>query len=481
MTAAELMTRPADELAALVRAGELSASELVDASLERIAALQPQVNAFVDVDEDGARAVAAAIAPGDERPFAGVPIAIKNNRAVTGMRLTTGAALSGDHRPQRDHNVTRRLRAAGFVVIGTTTLPEWGILPVTEGRCFGPTRNPWDLGRTPGGSSGGSAAAVAAAMVPLAHGNDGGGSLRIPAACCGLVGLKPQRGRISLAPDVGEQFLVVDGVLTRTVRETAQLLDVLAGPEVGDSSWAAAPPEPFAATAARGLRSRPPRLRIGVTTLMPLLEADLHPNCAQAAHDAAALLERVGHDVEEVTPPWRAPGLLDLFTHAFGPAVCSSMAAAGTRLGRAPREEDMEPLSWAVWTRCNEITAVQAAVAGYRLQALGRAITTWAAPYDALLTPALAQPPLPIGALDPCGPDPLDTFERSGHFTPYTAISNITGSPAISLPLYTHDDGLPLAIQLIGRPAQEGALLALAAQLETALPWSDRRAGLVGA
>ena len=477
MTAAELMTRPAGELAALVRAGELSASELVGASLERIAALQAQVNAFVDVDAEGARAAAAAIAPGDERPFAGVPIAIKNNRAVTGLRLTTGAALSGDHRPLRDHNVTRRLRAAGFVVVGTTTLPEWGILPVTEGRRFGPTRNPWDLERTPGGSSGGSAAAVAAAMVPLAHGNDGGGSLRIPAACCGLVGLKPQRGRISLAPDVGEQFLVVDGVLTRTVRETAQLLDVLAGSEVGDASWAPPPAEPFADAAER----EPGRLRIGVTTLMPLLEADLHPSCARAAHDAAALLASLGHDVEEVTPPWRQPGLLELFTHAFGPAVCSSMAAAAMLHGRAPRAADMEPLSWAVWTRCNEITSVQAAVANYRLQALGRAVTAWAAPYDALLTPALAQPPVAIGALDPCGPDPLGTFERSGHFTPYTAISNVTGSPAISLPLYQHDDGLPLAVQLIGRPAQEGALLALAAQVEAAAPWAQRVAPLARA
>ncbi len=474
MTAADLMARPAAELAGLVRAGELSAGELVDAALERIAALQPKVNAFVDVDERGARAAAAAIGPGDERPFAGVPIAIKNNRAVSGLRLTTGAALSGDFRPRSDHNVTRRLRAAGFVITGTTTLPEWGILPVTEGRRFGPTRNPWDPSRTPGGSSGGSAAAVAAAMVPLAHGNDGGGSLRIPAACCGLVGLKPQRGRISLAPDVGEQFLVVDGVLTRTVRETAQLLDVLSGPELGDASWAPPPPEPFAAAALR----EPGRLRIGVTTLMPLLEADLHPACARAAHDAARLLEGLGHDVEEVEPPWRQPGLLELFTHAFGPAVCSSMAGAAMLHGRAPREADMEPLSWAVWTRCNEITSVQAAVAMYRLQALGRAIITWAAPYDALLTPALAQPPLPIGALDPAGPDPLGTFERSGHFTPYTAISNVTGSPAISLPLYTHDGGLPLAVQLIGRPAQEGLLLALAAQIETALPWSERRAAL---
>ena len=474
---ADLTLRAADELAALVRSGELAASELVDASLARVDALQPQVNAFVDVDHAGARAAAAQIGPGDERPFAGVPIAIKNNRAVTGLRLTTGAALPGDFRAQHDHNVTRRLRAAGFVIVGTTTLPEWGILPVTEGRRFGPTRNPWDLARTPGGSSGGSAAAVAAGMVPLASANDGGGSLRIPAACCGLVGLKPQRGRISLAPEVGEQFLVVDGVLTRTVRETALLLDVLAGSVTGDASWAPPPPEPFALSAARGLES-PRRLRIGVTTLMPLVDAELHPACAAAAHDAARLLESLGHDVEEVTPPWQQPGLLELFTHSFGPAVCSSMAAAGMLHGRAPREDDMEPLSWAIWSLCQQITSVQAALAGYRLQAYARAVTAWSAPYDALLTPALAQPPLPIGELDPCGPDPLGTFERSGHFTPFTAISNVTGSPAISLPLYTYDDGLPLAVQLLGRPAQEGALLALAAQVEAAAPWADRVAPL---
>ncbi|MBW3608842.1 MAG: amidase [Actinobacteria bacterium] len=468
------MLRPADELAGLGRSGELAARELVDASLARIDALQPRVNAFVDVDDEGARATAAAIAPGDERPFAGVPIAMKNNRAVAGLRLTTGATLSGDFRPPRDHNVTRRLRAAGFVIVGTTTLPEWGILPVTEGRRFGPTRNPWDLARTPGGSSGGSAAAVAAAMAPLAHGNDGGGSLRIPAACCGLVGLKPQRGRVSHAPDVGEQFLVTDGVLTRSVRETALLLDVLAGPEVGDASWAPPPPEPFAATAAR----EPRRLRIGVTTLMPLLKTDLHPACARAAHDAARLLEGLGHEIEEVQPPWQQPALLELFTHAFGPAICASIANAALLAGRAPREEDMEPLSWALWRLCNAITAVQATVASYRLQAFARAVTTWAARYDALLTPALAQPPLPVGELDPCGPDPLGTFERSGHFTPYTAISNVTGAPAVSLPLYTYDDGLPLAVQLIGRPAQEGALLALAAQVEAAAPWAHRAAPL---
>ena len=472
------MFRPADELAQLVRSGELTALALADAALERIAALDPQINAFVNVDADGAREAAMAIGAGDERPFAGVPIAIKNNRAVAGRRLTLGADLMGDHTPHHDHNVTRRLRAAGFVIVGTTTLPEWGILPVTEGRRLGPTRNPWDRERTPGGSSGGSAAAVAAGMVALAHGNDGGGSLRIPAACCGLVGLKPQRGRISLAPEAGEQFLVQDGVLTRTVRETALLLDVLAGSVTGDASWAPPPSEPFAVSAARGLEPRPPRLRIGVTTLMPLLEADLHPACERAAQDAAGLLASLGHEVEEVSPPWRRPGLLDLFTRAFGPAISSSIAAAGLLAGREPRAQDMEPLSWELWQTSKRVDAVEAELARYALQAFARSITRWAAPYDALLTPALAQPPLPIGTLDPCGPDPAGTFERSGHFTPYTAISNVTGSPAISLPLYAQDDGLPLAVQLIGRPAQEGALLALAAQVEAAAPWADRRPAL---
>ena len=464
------MSRPVDELAALVRSGQLSALELVDASLRRIEAVDQVIRAFVDVDHDGARAAAATIASGDERPFAGVPIAIKNNRAVAGLRLTRGAALTGDGIARADHNVTRRLRAAGFVVVGTTSMPEWGILPVTEPRRFGPTRNPWDPSRTPGGSSGGSAAAVAAAMVPLAHGNDGGGSLRIPAACCGLVGLKPQRGRVSQAPDVGQHLLVVDGVLTRTVRETAQLLDVLAGPEPGDASWAPPPAEPFARSAER----EPGRLRIGVTTLMPLLEAELHPACAGAAVDAAALLASLGHEVEQVQPPWRRPGLLDLFAKVFGPAVCSSIGTVAQARGREPDEDDMEALSWALWRESRELDAVAAEMAAYELQAFARTVVTWSAPYDALLTPALAQPPLPIGALDADGPDPHDTFERSGRFTPYTAISNVTGSPAISLPLYEHD-GLPVAVQLIGRPAQEGALLALAAQVEAAHPWADRR------
>ena len=215
MPPSDALHRPVHELAAQVRSGELSARELVQTSLDRIEALDSSLNAFVDVYADEALAAADAIGPGDARPFAGVPIAIKNNRAVEGKRLTFAAEFMGDFIAPYDHNVVTRLKAAGFVVVGTTALPEWGILPTTETARFGPTRNPWDQSRTPGGSSGGSAAAVAAGMVPVAHANDGGGSTRIPAACCGLVGLKPQRGRISGAPETGGVFLVQDGVLTR--------------------------------------------------------------------------------------------------------------------------------------------------------------------------------------------------------------------------------------------------------------------------
>src|SRR4051812_47383756 len=264
--AADLLFRPVHELAGLVRSGEVTSRELVQASLDRIDQLNPTINAFVDVFHEDALEQAGGIGPDDPRPFAGVPIAIKNNRAVAGKRLTFAANLMGDFEAPYDHNVVRRLKDAGFVIVGSTTLPEYGILPTTETRRFGPTRNPWDQSRTPGGSSGGSGAAVAAGMIPVAHGNDGGGSTRIPAACCGLVGLKPQRGRISLAPEVGHLFLVQDGVLTRTVAETAALLDILAGYELGDMAWAPPNGEPFADAA--GIE--PGRLRIGMTTKSPI-------------------------------------------------------------------------------------------------------------------------------------------------------------------------------------------------------------------
>jgi amidase len=472
-TASDLLFRPAGELAGLVRSGEVSARELVQTSLDRIEELNPRLNAFVDVFAEEALAAADAVEPGDERPFAGVPIAIKNNRAVEGQRLTFAAEFFGDFVAPYDHNVTRRLKEAGFIVVGSTTLPEYGILPVTEGRRFGPTRNPWDTERTPGGSSGGSAAAVASGMVPVAHANDGGGSTRIPAACCGLVGLKPQRGRVSLAPEVGGAFLVVDGVLTRTVGETAQILDVLAGHELGDAFWAPEPDQPFADAAVQ----EPGRLRIALTTTPPLPDSPLDPVCGRAAHDAADLLRSLGHEVVEEEAPWQAPGMFELFTASFGPGIATQIAFAAMIAGREPTEADMEPLSWAIWNVCKQIDSTQALTAEFQLQGFARAIVGWTAQYDAVLTPALAEAPVTIGTIDACSADPMADFTRSGAFTPYAAISNITGSPAISLPLYQREEnGLPLAVQLIGQPAQEGALLALAAQLEAACPWADRRA-----
>ncbi len=468
----QLMFRSAIELAALVRGGEVSASELVRASLERIEELNPQLNAFVEVDEDGALATAAAIGAGDERPFAGVPVAIKDNRAVHGMRLTYGCSLMRDFVAPYDHNVTRRLRDAGFVIVGTTTLPEYGILPTTEARLFGPTRNPWDLTRTPGGSSGGAAAAVAAGIVPVAHGNDGGGSVRIPAACCGLVGLKPARGRISPAPELGDSELGIDGMLTRTVADTAAILDVLAGYEPGDATWAPPPSEPFASAAL----AEPPRLRIAATTLPPQPDAVIDPLCAGAVSDAAELLRSLGHDVEEVEPPWQDDGLRELFGVVFSNHIALSIAYSGTVAGREPTAADMEPMSWAIFSMIGKLDAISAMAAAARLKNFARRLIAFLEPYDALLTPALAERPLPLGTLDTAAPDPMATFTRSGLFTPFTPVFNASGQPAISLPLYHGADGLPLGVQLVGRPAGEASLLALATQLEAALPWADRRA-----
>ncbi|HET6509729.1 MAG TPA: amidase [Baekduia sp.] len=469
---ADLLFRPVHELAGLVKDGELSARELVQTSLDRIAELNPTLNAFVDVFAEDALAEADGIAADDPRPFAGVPIAIKNNRAVAGRRLTFASHFVGDFVAPYDHNVVARLKRAGFVIVGTTTLPEWGIMPTTETARFGPTRNPWDQSRTPGGSSGGSGAAVASGMVPIAHANDGGGSTRIPAACNGLVGLKPQRGRISLAPEVGHMLLVQDGVLTRTVRETAELLDLLAGYELGDMTWAPPNAEPFAAAVGRA----PGKLRIAMSALSPVPEAEVDPVCVQAMQDAGALLESLGHEVVEADPPWARPELSAVFTASFGPAVCTQIKLAELIAGREATADDMEPLSWALYQLCKNIDSIDALAAELQLHGVGRELVTWISQYDALLTPALAEAPVTLGTLDPLNADdPLGGFTRSASFTPFTPPLNISGSPAISLPLYQREDGLPLGIQLIGQPAGEAALLSLASQLEAAHGWSDRR------
>src|SRR5919108_1917404 len=412
MSATDLMLKPVPELAALVRGGEIAAREAVSAALTRIDDLDDRLNAFVEVDAERALEAADKIEPGDERPFAGVPIAIKTNVPVAGLCVNFGSRFLQGHRPGHSAYLVRRLRDAGFVVVGTTNMPEFGILPTTEPRHTGATRNPWDLERTPGGSSGGSAAAVAAGMLPVAHGNDGGGSIRIPPACCGLVGLKPSRGRISRGPDLGDSFLACDGVLTRTVGEPAQLLDVLAGYEVGDSTWAPRPTELYATS----VRRDPGRLRVAMTAENPL-GVDVDPECVRGMHVAGELLASLGHEVEHASPSLPGGDTLDLFLQAFGPLVSLGVAYGELLAGRPPADDEIEPLSREVFGLSQQLNSVGYLGAVAQLQAIARGVVAFFAEYDLLLTPALAERPLPIGDCNGVGADPMADLERSGRFT----------------------------------------------------------------
>ncbi|MFZ0090005.1 MAG: amidase, partial [Solirubrobacteraceae bacterium] len=310
-----------------------------------------------------------------------------------------------------------------------------------------------------------------------AHGNDGGGSLRIPAACCGLVGLKPARGRVSLGPDVGHSFLVCDGVLTRTVADTAAILDVLAGYEPGDATWAPMPAGRYGDISRRASTVGPP-LRIALALNPPLEGAELHPVNAAAARDAAALLQSLGHEVEEITAPWSGLNLLPAFTRAFGPLISMTTLVGGRLARREPTEADVEPLTWLMWERARSLDTLTHLTAQSRLESVARTLVAALARYDVVITPALARRPVPIGEIHGRGPDPWGHYQRSGGFTPYTAILNVTGQPSVSVPLYQGDDGLPTGVQLIGPPAREEVVLAVAHQLEEALPWRDRRPDL---
>jgi amidase len=465
-----LLRMSATELAGLVRTGEVSARELTQASLDRIEATEG-LNHWTLVDAENALATADAIGPGDERPFAGVPIAIKDLfTPVAGLRMAQGSDLLGEFTPDYDYGQVRRLKEAGFVIVGKTQTPEFGITPVTNPRRFGPARNPWDPERTTGGSSGGSAGAVACGAVPIAHASDGGGSIRIPAACCGLLGLKPARGRISRAPDLGDHFLSTDGVLARTTEDVAALLDLMAGPELGDATWAPPPEAPFSELVKRD----PGKLRIALITEMPV-DAELDPECERGAREAAKLLERLGHHVEEIPSPFPPEeALVGVFTALWAANVAASVMHGQIVTGNQPTADNIEPLTMWLYEMGQSIPSPAYIGALVTSQAFARGVVSTWADWDLVVTPALAQRPVTHTDLDPSAPDPADQFKRASDFTPYTPMFNLTGQPAVSVPLFHGDDGLPTAAQIVGQPAGEALLLQVARQLEEISPWADR-------
>ena len=475
----------ATALAALIKGGEVKPLELVDAAIARIETLDPQLNSVIHRRFERARAEAAALGPGPDPgagPFAGVPFLIKDIACQqAGEPFHEGMRFLRDRqwRAERDSYLAARYRGAGLITVGRTNAPELGIVPTTEPVAYGPTCNPWDRSRSPGGSSGGSAAAVAAGLVPAAHANDGGGSIRIPASACGLVGLKPSRGRSSLGPDASFSALVVcEHVVCRTVRDSAALLDVIAGPMPGDPYIAPPPARPFRDE----VGADPGRLRIGLMTTAPGGLAIVHPDCVAGAEATARTLESLGHHVEISHPaPFDLPEWSPHFMSLWSAGVALGVDGWSTRTGAVIGADDVEPLTWALAELARALPTPALLRSLDWLLRTSRLVAEWWDPpdgrggFDLLLTPTLAEPPVPLGTFDPAPGNPLAGFMRAGSFTPFTPPLNVTGQPAISLPLAQSAEGLPIGVQLVAAYGREDLLLRVAAQLEDADPWSHRR------
>ncbi len=398
--------------AELVRRKEVKPIELVDASIDRIERLNPKLNAVITPMYDLARKAAARPLP--DGPFTGVPFLLKDLLAsYAGVRVTQGSAFLSDYVPDHDSELVVRHKRAGLIVVGKTNLPEFGILPTTEPQAYGPTHNPWDVGRTPGGSSGGSAAAVAAGVVPMAHGADGGGSIRIPASCCGLFGLKPTRGRNPLGPDLGDTpgGLVVEHALTRSVRDSAALLDATSGPDVGDPYWAPPPARPFL----QEVGANPGRLRIAFS-VQSFTGSAVHPDCVAAVRDAATLCAGLGHDVVEAAPAVDGDAVTRCFMIAYSAACATTVDGLALITGRAATPDKFEPLTWAFAEMGRAQPASTYLIAVTLLQAVSRSIARFFVDYDLVLTPTLGEPPLPLGSFDSPPENPLQGMARAASF-----------------------------------------------------------------
>ncbi len=462
-------------LAALVAGGAVTPTELLEAALARAGALNPRLNCLVHLAPDVARRMIAAGLP--EGPLRGVPFLLKDLGAEAADFPTSGGSrLLRDTRSPGDSALYARLRRAGLVTFGRTTAPEGGVGATTEAQVYGgPTRNPWDLSRSPGGSSGGAAAAVAAGVVPAAHGSDGGGSVRIPASCCGLFGFKATRARLPDGPYAGEGWagMAIDGFLTRSVRDTAALLDATAGADLGAPYWAPPMRDSFAAALARP----PRRLRVAVC-FATLTGAPIHPDCRAAVEDAARLLEDLGHRVEEARPEADVAAMMRAWTDIVACGTALWVRQRLARLGRALRDDDLEPAMHGAVRHAATLSGADYLAAVETVHAFGRQVAAFFQTRDALLTATLAEPPAELGRLAPTNPDFLDYRLGPGQtfaYSPFTAVCNATGQPAASLPLFWSAAGLPIGVQIATAFGEDEALMALSGQIEAARPWFGRR------
>ena len=446
-----------------VRRGEVSPLELVEHYAARTDSVGAFITTTVEQALDHARRLTGAGRPEGAGPLWGVPTGIKDLHPTRGIRTTFGSAAYDDNVPEESDDLVLTIEAAGMPSLGKTNTPEFGSPCYTEPDVAPPAVTPYDTSRTAGGSSGGAAAAVAAGLLPVAPGSDGGGSIRIPASCCGLVGLKPTCGRISGAPRYGDSVgLATAGPLARTVRDAAALLDVMAGRRVGDPYWAPEPESSFLTAC----DAPPRRLRVARFVEPVITEVDVHPECVQAWEDASALLAALGHDVEDVPVPIPREAVADFET-------CWAVLTA---LSTAPpgREHRLRPLTRWLSDKGRAVSGPEYGLAIAALRQHAASALTALSPYDVVLTPTLASPPVPVGALRDDA-DPAADFEAQKRFTPWTSAWNVTGMPAISLPLHWTPEGLPVGVMLAARPADEATLLALAVAVEEARPWAGRR------
>ena len=467
----ELAFIDATAQADLVRRKEISAAELVEFAITRIEQLNPVLNAVITALYDQARDAVTRVDP--SAPLAGVPFVLKDLVAeLAGAPLSEGSHFLADYVSHYDSELVRRFRQAGLVVVGKSNTPEFGLMPTTEPARFGATRNPWDTRLTAGGSSGGSAAAVASGMVAIGHANDGGGSIRVPASCCGVVGLKPSRGRNSLGPGYGDvaSGLLCEHVHTRSVRDTAAVLDATAGPAPGEPYWPAVPERPYT----EEVKHEPERLRISFST-QPLTGARAHADCVAGAESIARLCQELGHEVTEDSPKVDGERLFKAFGTRWIGFLTWAVNDWARRLGREPSEDLLEPATWRMYRNGLKQTSADYLLAVQDLQLISRDVAGLFDRYDVWLTPTLAQPPVALGYFDYAPDRRAVHLQRLGEYTGFTLIVNTTGQPAISLPLHWTDTGLPIGIQLTGRYGDEASLLRLAGQLERARPWAGRR------